>query len=347
MTTPVHNVPVEIGTNLRSAAEPTIRSMRAIGTTAVVAVTEPIAVDKAEMILRDELVAIDMACSRFRRDSELSALHRADGQCVQVSRLLFDAITVACEVAWRTDGAVDPTIGKAIEALGYDRDFEQLDQLDEFNELDGHGPGPAETLQPAPGWWRIELDPRTRTVRLPVDTHIDLGSSAKALVADRSAQRIAQGVHTGVLVSIGGDVAVAGPAPEGGWAVGVAFDSSISVHEVDQVIAIESGGIASSSTAVRTWQRGGRRLHHIVDPATGDSVAPYWTLVSAWGDSCVDANAASTAAVVWAERAVPKLVELGQPARLVRHEGKVITIGGWPSDVSGNRMTTTDVEKPS
>src|ERR1700688_1269237 len=305
------------------AEQPALRSMRAIGTTAIVAVTEPAAIDKAEAILRDELAAIDATCSRFRPDSELWSLYKSNGAPVKVSALLFDAIKVACDVAYRTDGAVDPTVGLAIETLGYDRDFD---------ELDADGTALEEAPQPAPGWWIIELDERRRTVRVPRGTHIDLGASAKAFVADRAARLIAHGGHTGVLVSIGGDVAAAGTAPDGGWALGIAADSSTPVAEVDQVISIEAGGIASSSTSVRTWQRGGRRLHHIVDPATGDSAPAYWTLVSASGDTCVDANAASTAAVVWGRRAVAKLVDLGQPTRLVRHDKQVLALNGWPPE---------------
>jgi thiamine biosynthesis lipoprotein len=311
----------EIGT--QELARPALRSMRAIGTTAIVAVTDPAAIDKAEAILCDELVAIDATCSRFRADSELWSLRSSNGTPVHVSALLFDAIKVACDVAHRTDGAVDPTVGVAIETLGYDRDFD---------ELDADGTALEEEPQPAPGWRLIELDARQRTVRVPRGTHIDLGASAKAFVADRAAWRIAHAGHTGVLVSIGGDVATAGTAPDGGWAVGIASDSSTPVEDVAQVVSIEAGGIASSSTSVRTWQRGGRRLHHIVDPATGDSAHSYWTLVSASGDTCVDANAASTAAVVWGRRAVPKLVDLGQPTRLVRHDKQVLALNGWPTD---------------
>lgn len=303
--------------------DPAVRSMRAIGTTAVVAVTDPATVDRATRILRDELVAIDRACSRFRSDSELSALQQANGARVKVSPLLFDAIAVACEVARRTDGAVDPTVGSAVEALGYDRDFDRLD---------ASGTELCDAPCPAPGWWQIELDGRHRTVRVPVGIHIDLGASAKALVADRAARRIARGVRTGVLVSVGGDVATAGSAPEGGWAVGIAADSSMPAEAVDQVVSIDSGGLASSSTAVRTWQRGDRRLHHIVDPATGDCAAPYWKLVSISGATCVDANALSTATVVWGRGAVAKLVASGLPARLVRHDGQIIALNGWPLD---------------
>ena len=141
-----------------SAAQPALRTMRAIGTTAIVAVTEPSAADRAATILREELVAIDDACSRFRDDSEVSALQRANGTRTKVSALLFDAIRIACDVARRTDGAVDPTVGVAVEALGYDRDFAELDK--DGTEL-------AAPSRPAPGWWQIELDPRERTVRVP------------------------------------------------------------------------------------------------------------------------------------------------------------------------------------
>ena len=269
--------------------------MRAIGTTALVAVTEPAVVDAA---------ATDPArrARRHRRSLQpfpvrLGTVGTCTGPTVHPSRssvLLFDAITVACDVARHTDGAVDPTVGVAMEALGYDRDFDEL----ETGATEHAG-----TPRPAPGWWQIELDGRGRTVRVPPGTHLDLGSSAKALVADRAATRIARGVHTGVLVSIGGDVATAGAAPAGGWAIGIATDSSTPVDGVDQVVSIKAGAIASSSTSVRTWRRGGRQMHHIVDPSTGDCAAPYWRLVSASGDSCVDANAASTAAIVWGPHA--------------------------------------------
>jgi len=303
---------------------PALRSMQAIGTTAVVAVTDHTAADHAARILRDELAAIDATCSRFRADSELSALHGAGGAPVGVSALLFEALAVACDVARRTGGAVDPTVGSAMEALGYDRDF---------GDMPGDAVG-GDAPRPAPGWRHIELDPDRRAVRIPPGTRIDLGSSAKALVADRAARRIAGATRTGVLVSIGGDVAADGPAPPGGWAVGIAADSATSPDAVDHVVAIEGGGIASSSTTIRAWHRDGRAVHHIVDPATGDSAPAYWTLVSVAAASCVEANAASTAAVVWGATAVLRLEAMGHPARLVHHDGRVITVNGWPSDTA-------------
>jgi len=306
-----------------TAATLTTRSFRALGTTADLVVTDPEAADAARRRLRAELDAVDLACSRFRPDAEVWALTRAEGRPVRVSALLYEAVRVACDVAERTGGAVDPTVGRAVEALGYDRDFAAVaptgDPLDVVPRR-------------APGWWRIELDADAGTIRVPAGTLVDLGASAKAWAADRAAALIAAEVGCGVLVSLGGDVALSGPAPEGGWPVGIAPDSSTPATAVRVVVAIGSGGLASSSTAVRSWRRGARRLHHIVDPRTGDVAAPYWALVSATGASCVDANAVTTAAVVWGPRAPARIEALRQAARLVRADGAVTRVGGWPAD---------------
>ena len=297
------------------------RSFRAIGTTATVVVCDPHRVDSAESILRDELEAIDLACSRFRPDSELEYLHSRAGTSVTVSPLLFEALEVAVAVAERTHGAVDPTVGNAMSTLGYDRDFDQIrDQP----------PLPPAVLGPVVGYGHIHLAARTRTVRIPKGVRLDLGSSAKAFVADRSAARIADQLDTGVLVSVGGDIAVAGPPPPGGWAIGIAVESSAQEGESDQVVAICGGGLASSSTAVRTWNVGTEKVHHIVDPSTGYAAAPYWTLVSVAGATCVEANALSTAAVVWGRDALDRLGPSGQAARLLRCDGEIFTLGGWP-----------------
>ncbi len=135
-----------------------------------------------------------------------------------------------------------------------------------------------------------------------------------------------------MLISIGGDIAVAGQPPPEGWAIGIAVDSATGPDDVDQVVAIRHGGLAGSSTAVRTWRMGSARVHHIVDPNTGRSSSPYWRLVSAVGPSCVDANALSTAAVVWGNKAIGLLGPFGQAVRLVRHDGAVFTLGGWPDE---------------
>src|ERR1019366_4213509 len=165
-----------------------------------------------ESVLRDELEAIDRACSRFRSDSEIWRLYR-DGRPVEASPLLYEAVSVACAVAELSGGAVDPTVGDAVEALGYDRDFAEVAAIGE----------PLVTRPvPAPGWWLIELNDQTRSIAVPGGIRLDLGASAKALVADRAARRIASMTNSGTLVCVGGDISVSGPAPHGGWPAGMA-----------------------------------------------------------------------------------------------------------------------------
>lgn len=296
---------------------------RALGTTVTLAIDRTEGIARGRAIVREHLDAIDRACSRFRPDSEIWNLYSAGGRSVRVSTLLFELIAIACDVAERTGGAVDPTVGGAVEGLGYDRDFSEV------RWQSGHL---RYEPKPAPGWWRIGLDATTSSVRVPTGVRLDLGASAKAFAADHAARAIAIELGCGVLLSIGGDVSVAGPAPPGGWPVGIAVDSSTPPEAGGQIVSISSGGLASSSTCVRTWWRGRRLLHHIIDPVTGDVASDYWKLVTVAAGSCLEANAASTAAVVWGARAIEQFERLELPARLVRHDGAVFGVGNWPTN---------------
>jgi thiamine biosynthesis lipoprotein len=304
------------------------RSIKAIGTTATIAVTVAGRADQALALVAEDLRAIDEACSRFRPDSELRQVEqRSMGKPVPISPLLFDALEVACVVAVKTAGIVDPTIGSALVELGYDRDFDEITT----------GGYPADfRAQPAPGWWRISLDPEARTVAVPTGVRVDLGATAKALVADRSAQRIASVLDCGVLVNLGGDVAVAGQCPKGGWAIGIATDDGPAMDAVDQVVTIFAGGLATSGTTARSWLRNGRTVHHIVDPWTGEPAPEVWSLVSTAAPSCVEANAWSTAAIVWGGDAIGNLSTLDVPARLVDAGGEIVHVADWPVDSVGH-----------
>ena len=137
----------------------TVRSFSAIGTTASVVVQEPSKAEAAERMLRAEIESIDLACSRFRSDSELEMVHAHAGAAVRVSSLLFDALAVSYEVAERTHGAVDPTIGNAIAALGYDKDLKR-----------GAGASACTRRRlcaPVAGFTHLHLNSARRTVRIP------------------------------------------------------------------------------------------------------------------------------------------------------------------------------------
>jgi len=287
----------------------------AIGTTAVLLVTDPSALPGAERLLRADLVALDLACSRFRPDSELRRLPA--GRPARVSPLLGDALRAALSTAEATGGLVDPTVGDVLVRLGYDRDF---------SEVPADSPAVAAGT-PAPGWWRVRLT--GDRVVVPRGVSLDLGASAKAFAADRAAGRIAAAYGCGVLVSLGGDLAVAGPAPEGGWRVSVGDDHR-HPGPGDPVVVISSGGLATSTVTCRTWRRGGRTVHHIIDPRTGDIPEPVWRTVSVAAASCLAANAASTAGIVLGADAPQWLAARRLPARLVGVDSRVLVLAGWP-----------------
>jgi thiamine biosynthesis lipoprotein len=286
------------------------------GTTARLVVTDVAALPAARQLVETELAAIDLACSRFREDSEISALRRAGGRPVQVSPLLAELLGVALRAAEETDGDVDPTVGLALVQLGYDRDF----------TLVPSNGGIVLVRLPAPGWREVRLTGRDVTV--PAGILLDLGATAKAHAADRCAAIVARLCGTGVLVSLGGDIATAGPAPVGGWRIQILDQPD----DPPCVVTLPAGtALATSSTRSRRWRRGGRPLHHILDPRTCYPARPVWRSVSVAADTCVAANTATTAALVRGRDAPAWLLQQGVPARLIAAGGDVLTLGGWPS----------------
>ncbi len=293
----------------------------ALGTTVHLATTGRH--DDALVAVRAEIDEIDRACSRFRADSDLSRTNAAAGGWVEVGRPFLRALRVAVAAARSSNGAVDPTIGTALRVLGYDGDFATIRR----------DAGPTLTAVRVPGWQAIDLDATRSRVRVPDGVHLDFGATAKALAADRAAANASLASGAGVLVSLGGDIAVAGSAPDDGWMVGIAASHRTAFADADQAVVLWAGGLATSSVTERTWRRGDTVVHHIVDPATGSSTTGCWRSVSVAAPSCVDANVSSTGAVVLGAHAAAWLIARGHPARLVAAaDGAVVRLNGWPED---------------
>ena len=255
----------------------------ALGTTAQLTLADGSHAAHAEQLMRRRLHEIDRAASRFRPDSEL-VLVEAMGGPRRVSAMLSGAVHTALAAARDTGGLVDPTAR----------------------------PGAAGD------WKSVDLDPHRRILSIPEGVEIDVGATGKALASDRIAREVALATGTATLVSLGGDVACAGG---GTWHIGVADDHKSA--EPDQVVRVEGGGVATSSTTVRPG--------HIIDPSTGAPVQSPWRTVTVAARSCVAANTASTAAIVLGEEAPRWLAARGIAARLVARDGSVVRVGGWPA----------------
>jgi thiamine biosynthesis lipoprotein len=287
-------------------------SFPAIGTTAVVVVPDRADLLRARGLLITQLDELDRTCSRFRDDSELSQLKSGNS----VSDLLTAYVGAALAVARDTDGLVDPTLGAQLRAAGYDRTFTLVEARDGW------------TFRPAPkrvAWREVELtDGR---LHMPRGCELDLGATAKALAADRAAHAIADALQSPVLVSLGGDIATAG---DHRWSVRVA-------EQLDgdgPCIAIRSGGIATSSVTARRWRTNRGLAHHLIDPRTGLPSHSCWRTATVVARTCLDANAAATAAIVLGDDAVSWLRERGLTARLVATDGGVVHVGGWPAEAN-------------
>ena len=299
----------------------------ALGTTAVLC-TDGGSGPAARAAAEREIDAIDTAASRFRQDSELSRVNRARGQWVSISERLLEALRLALRAAAITDGAVDPTLGASLTALGYDRDWGELARVGAGEPLHQGPDAPAARDHRA--WRAIELWRRPPAVRVPAGLQLDLGATAKALAADRGARAARLAAGAGALLSLGGDIATCGPSPSGGWLVRVTDDHRDTDDRAGQLITITSGGLATSSLVARRWYHDGRAVHHVLDPRTGLPVRPVWRTVSVAAASCAEANIASTAALVLGSEATAWLAANELPARLVTVAGVVETRGGWP-----------------
>lgn len=318
-----------------------VATFRGIGTTHRILATDARALPQAEAIARRHLADLDAAASRFRADSEVSRLARdaaaADARAV-VSPLLADYLRAAIHAARLTDGLVDFTVGRALEAAGYDLDLDDVRARVTpvaLRRPPGRPGASARTAAAVPGWSRVTLDEQTRLVQVPAGTLIDLGASAKAHAADVIARRLTQALPGGFLVDLGGDIATSGEIPPGGWRIGVeGADGGIR-----QVVALTGQAVATSSTQLRRWATDAGEAHHVIDPRTGCPAPVVWAQVTCVAADALEANAATTAAVILGHAAPDWLAHHRIPARLeavaasqgADRPARVVRTPGWPA----------------
>lgn len=273
----------------------------------------------AEERLWHWLGLVDDACNRFNPDSEISRLNAAAGAPVPVSETFERSLDAALRASDVTGGLCDPTVLPALLALGYDRDYDELVR---------HGATNTGPPVPSLGVGAISLDRALHTVTLAPGCALDLGASAKALVCDLVANDVAP--SGGVVIEIGGDVAVRGDGPEGPWAIAVS--DSLNLNGREPRITLRTGGVATSSRSVRTWSVGATTVNHIIDPRTGSFAHGDYTTASVTASDCVLANSFATAALLWNNDAAYHIAQAGWSARLVRIDGTVEFVGGWPEE---------------
>lgn len=276
------------------------------------------AVRQAERIMAREVNRLEKAASRFRADSEISAVNRDAGQWVRASALLVQLVEVALAAAESTDGLVNPCLGRQVDAAGYGTwaagDVAVLDL--------------AIPVAAGAGLWR-EVEVAAGRVRIPSGVALDLGATAKAWLADEIAERISDELELDVIANMGGDLRVIVGAP--GWVVSAD-------HEVpglpERAIGISDGGLATSGQGRRRWLTTSGPAHHLIDPRTGRSSETGWWAVSALAASATAANVAATAGMLLDDAAPGWFTERGLHGLFTRWSGSgratARTVGQWP-----------------
>jgi len=268
---------------------------RVMGTDAHVILVDP--VEGAGSYAKSRLEELERRWSRFLPASDVSRLNGAPGAFVIVSPDTLGLLATMRQ-AWRASGGrYDPTLLSAINAAGYSASY------------DGSG----RTSSTAGAATKdctiadVALDPATSSVVVPAGLGIDPGGIGKGLAADMVVTELLQGGTGGALVSVGGDLAAAGraPTPEG-WHV--AFEDPFDASREHLRLALEAGGIATSSTLTRTWTAAGGRRHHVIDPATQACATTDLAAVTVVARAGWEAEAHATAALVsGSERALDYL----------------------------------------
>lgn len=274
--------------------------------------------------LGDEVKALveryEARFSRFRADSELCRLSAAAGREATVSNDLFAVLATALEYWWETDGLFDPLILPELESAGYDRTFSAVPRFQE--EMPDLG-------QPSrPLFASVRLVEAGRKVRLPVGARLDLGGIAKGWIIDRLSRLLSP--HGPYLIDVGGDMAARGAGSDGGpgWLIAVA--DPLRLEQDLCWLRLVDSAVATSTTMRRRWNRGGRWLHHIVDPRSGAPAASDLIQVTVLAPTAVAADVyAKTALILGSEAGVAWLAERSLAALLVTDGGEVVRSRGW------------------
>ncbi|MBT0567329.1 FAD:protein FMN transferase [Williamsia sp. CHRR-6] len=285
-------------------------------------VTDPAALHAARRIVDDVIAEVDRAASRFRPDAELYSTAIRRGRPTRISPMLAQLVDTALAAARASGGAVDPTVGRRLVALGYDRDLRLV------REGDHLAARPMRVTVTDADHTMITRHGDTLTV--PEGVLLDLGATAKAAAADIAADRVAAELGGGVLVNLGGDLTVRGDTPEGGWQIRIDDGPD---QPATQIGLVGDCAVATSSTLQRRWRSpDGQVVHHILDPRSGAPAPTRWRTVTVVARRCVDANTLTTGAIVKGDAGLAWVQGSGLAARLVGNDGSVIGVGGWPDE---------------
>ncbi|HEY7094222.1 MAG TPA: FAD:protein FMN transferase [Ktedonobacterales bacterium] len=293
---------------------------------------------RAESAISDCLAwleEIGRSLTRFDPASELSQLNQAAGSWRAVSDTLYTVVEQSVAAAEATNGLFHPATLPALEAAGYDRDYDEIAQREIGTRI---------APPPLIDWREIALDPIRRRIRLPVGAGLDLGGIVKGWAADVALERFFSGLEN-VLINASGDMRARGGAqPSELWAVGIGDPHAPSDGEDEArnvtVVTLGQGGTATSGATERWWYADSVAQHHVIDPRIG-APARIWLNTGEPAPEGADLIATATAfapTAAHAEVAAKVALLRGYPEAIER------VARGWKSDRQRPRPPYGDVD---
>jgi FAD:protein FMN transferase len=251
--------------------------------------------------------------SRFRDDSELAALNRADGP-QRVSPEMMDLLVAAERHVAATEGRFDPTVGAALRAAGYDRSFAP-------GQLDRSEPA---AIPPPARFTDLRIDEATRSVERPPHVHVDFGGFLKGRTVDRAAVLM----PSPAMLDAGGDAAVIGAGIDGaGWIVEI--EDPDAENAVLLTLRVADRGVATTAPNRRRWRVGQTLAHHLIDPQTGEPTRSELAQVTVLAPTVERADVIAKAAFLRGARdAVAWLSNLGDVAAVLVEQNRAIHVVG-------------------
>ena len=292
---------------------------RAMGTTITMLLPASLG-EVGVKIVRALFAEWEQTLSRFVPESELSRLNQHAGTSVAVSDLLYHVLATALTAAQATQGVYDPALLEQLRQVGYDRTFDELEELPTagFSLI---LPG-----EPGGGWRGIRVDTIRQRVTLPVGIKLDFGGIAKGMAVDAALERLRSNGVSPAMVNAGGDLAVMGfPPGAEQWPIAVPG------RERYWTIPLHHGAVATSGIAHRHWWQGQMLRHHLLDPRTGlPAQSDLWS-VTVLTDRCEQAEvAAKVAFILGSKQGAAFLRQYQIAGLLVREDGTWETVEPWP-----------------
>jgi FAD:protein FMN transferase len=259
-----------------------------------------------------ELRAVERAMTPFRDDSDVGRANLgAADRPVAVGAATAHVVGAALLWADRSGGAFDPTLGQVIRLWDVGQ-RQAPPPASEVGRLAGRGL--YRSLELGRGGGSDVVVYHDRRIAL------DLGGIAKGYGVDRAVAALREWGVTDALVNVGGDLYAMGRSTDGDeWDVGVRDPDD--PHGIVARFRISDRAVATSGDYQQYFEHGGRRYHHLLDPATGAPRRSGARSVTVMADACMMADAAGTAAFGRDRASAQKLVARVDPGATVMHIG--------------------------